>query len=140
MKWTSNSPEQTQQIAHDILKRFPNHSMWCLYGDLGSGKTAFTKGAGESLGINPRQIKSPTFTTLMTHKGERTLHHLDLYRHEKMESSTLDWWDELTNEPGALIIVEWAEKLNTHAPQKRLDIHFEIINDNDRHISLSIHE
>lgn len=124
MQWTSRSPEETQALGQRVVKEFPQATLLCLRGPLGSGKTCFVKGVGEALGIPGTQIKSPTFTTLMEHGGERPLLHLDFYRFEAPDDLALDWWRELLETPNALTVVEWAERVEPHLPIERVDIEF----------------
>ena len=133
MKWSSNSPEETQALAKKLLAQFPNTKVICLKGPLGSGKTCFAKGIGEHLEIEKKQIKSPTFTTLLEHHGKQKLYHLDFYRHEKAEDLSIEWWQELLNEPNTLIVVEWAERIEPHLPTERIDIEIIDQGGNERH-------
>jgi tRNA threonylcarbamoyladenosine biosynthesis protein TsaE len=137
MKWTSTSPEETQELGRKLLKQFPKARVICLKGPLGSGKTCFTKGIGESLNIQKNQIKSPTFTTLLEHYGNLKLLHLDFYRHEKVEDLSRDWWEELLDQPNAVIVAEWAERIEPHLPEKRIDIEFIDKGGNERHLILT---
>lgn len=137
MKWTSTSPKQTQALGRKLLEQFPEAKVICLKGPLGSGKTCFTKGVGEALNIQKNQIKSPTFTTLLEHHGNRKLLHLDFYRHENAGDLMKDWWDELLDQPNAVIVVEWAERIEPHLPEKRIDIEFIDKGGNERHLILT---
>lgn len=124
MEWISNSPEETQQFGQQLLSEFPDETLICLRGPLGSGKTCFTKGVGLGLGIPIRQIKSPTFITLFEHTGDLMLYHCDFYRHEDSENFSVDWWRELIEKPDAIIVAEWPERIEAHLPADRIDIEF----------------
>ena len=81
-KITTNKEEETIEIAQNIeSEKFPNMVI-CLIGDLGSGKTIFTKGFAEALGIE-ENITSPTFNIIKEYNTEEmNLYHMDLYRLE----------------------------------------------------------
>ena len=134
MKWTSNSPEETQALAKKLLATFPKIKVICLRGPLGSGKTCFVKGIGQELGLEETQIKSPTFTTLLEHHGNRKLVHLDFYRHESPHELVTEWWQELLDDPESLIVAEWAERIEPHLPEDRVDIDFIDQGGNERHL------
>jgi tRNA threonylcarbamoyladenosine biosynthesis protein TsaE len=89
-------------------------SVVLLVGELGAGKTAFVKGLAEGLGIDPSEVSSPTFTIIQQYTGGRVpLLHVDLYRLESKEVDDLGL-DELSD--GAVMAVEWAERLNHRPP------------------------
>ncbi|RKY32451.1 MAG: tRNA (adenosine(37)-N6)-threonylcarbamoyltransferase complex ATPase subunit type 1 TsaE, partial [Candidatus Omnitrophota bacterium] len=80
MQIISNSAAQTMKIGSKIAKRLEKGDIICLFGDLGSGKTIFTKGLGRGLGITEKKIISPTFIFVREHKAKINLFHFDLYR------------------------------------------------------------
>jgi len=104
-----------------------------LYGELGAGKTTLVKGIAEGLGVK-EDIKSPTFTTLLEHHGNRKLVHLDFYRHESPHELVTEWWQELLDDPESLIVAEWAERIAPHLPEERVDIEFIDQGGNERHL------
>ncbi|MFA6105226.1 MAG: tRNA (adenosine(37)-N6)-threonylcarbamoyltransferase complex ATPase subunit type 1 TsaE [Patescibacteria group bacterium] len=100
----------------------------CLHGELGSGKTTFTKGLAKGLGINI-EIKSPTFTLMniykISNKKIKTLIHIDTYRlkneHELIEIGAEDY----LGNPDTITIIEWPEKIKTLLIKKNVaDIYF----------------
>ncbi|MDP2624618.1 MAG: tRNA (adenosine(37)-N6)-threonylcarbamoyltransferase complex ATPase subunit type 1 TsaE [Candidatus Peregrinibacteria bacterium] len=139
MEWISNSPEETKALGQKLLQEFPEVRMICLTGPLGSGKTCFTKGIGTHLGIQERTIKSPTFTTLFEHEGEKTLYHCDFYRHEKAEDFSVDWWVELIENTEAIIVAEWSERIQSHLPEERVEIEFVQLNETSRKLIIKHH-
>ncbi len=103
-----------------------------LNGDLGAGKTTFTKGIGKALGVSS-VINSPTFTILKIHHGKMPLFHMDVYRLN--EDSGDDDLEEFFEQDGVSVI-EWAENISYLLPDERLEIKIEILNDNVRKIYL----
>ena len=85
--------------------------MVALAGDLGAGKTLFTKGLAKAFGVEDiTEVTSPTFTLINQYKGRTRLYHIDLYR---IETGALDGLglEDILDEPDAVVIIEWAERL-----------------------------
>lgn len=133
-KVTTNSDAETIELAENIeSEKFPNMVI-CLNGDLGSGKTVFTKGFAGAMGID--EITSPTFNIIKEYIGELPLYHMDVYRtNGEVENLGLD---EYFNKNGVTII-EWAEMIEDYLPKERLDITFNIIDENKRIIKIIPH-
>ncbi len=104
----SHSERQTADIAAELARRLPPGAVVLLFGDLGAGKTAFVRGFVEGLGIDPDQVSSPTFTIVQAYGGGR-VQHVDLYRLDPAEADDLGL-EELP-ESGALVCIEWADRL-----------------------------
>lgn len=132
-KYTSRSIENTMELAENIeSEKFPGMVI-CLIGDLGSGKTMFVKGFAESLGIE-ETVTSPTFTIIKEYlNGEMPLYHMDVYRvHEDVKSLGLN---DYFNKQG-ITVIEWSDLIEDYLPKERLEIKFNIINENTRVITL----
>ena len=108
----------------------------CLMGDLGSGKTVFTKGFANALGID-ENITSPTFNIIKEYTGgEANLYHMDLYRlNGDIKNLGLDEYFE----KDGVVIIEWADMIEEYLPEERLDIKFKVIDENTRIIKLTPH-
>lgn len=128
-KVTTKSEDETMEIAQNIeSERFPSMII-CLIGDLGSGKTIFTKGFAESLGIE-ETITSPTFNIIKEYNdGEAPLYHMDLYRLEG--DITNLGLDEYFSKEG-ISIIEWADMIPNDLPEERLEIKFKIVDEDTR--------
>ena len=101
----------------------------CLNGDLGSGKTVFTKGFAAALGID-EVITSPTFNIIKEYvNGEMPLYHMDVYRLEGNIEGTgiTEYFDK-----DGVTIIEWAEMIKDYLPEERLEISFKVIGENKR--------
>ena len=133
-KVTTNSDAETIELAENLeSEKFPNMVI-CLNGDLGSGKTVFTKGFAGAMGID--EITSPTFNIIKEYNGELPLYHMDVYRtNGDVDSLGLE---EYFNKNGVTII-EWAEMIEEHLPKERLDITFTIVDENKRVIKITPH-
>lgn len=99
-----------------------------LDGDLGAGKTTFTKGIGRGLGIK-KVINSPTFTIVKVYHGDKTLYHFDAYRLEG-ENDELGF-EEMFEDDG-VCVVEWPEFIEDILPEERLKIRIIKNEDNTR--------
>lgn len=139
IKKISNSEEQTKRFAEKIFKRLKGGEIFCLYGELGSGKTTFVKGLSLGLGLKERII-SPTFILLRSYSPTRSrisrLHHIDLYRIHGPEDTEALGLEELLSEKNSVIVIEWAEKIKDLLPKRRIDIYFEYIDENKRLINI----
>lgn len=130
----SNNFKETQRLGRDFAKTLRKGDIVSLYGDLGSGKTTFTQGLAEGLGIKNRII-SPTFVILRSYKLQTGIfYHIDLYRTENEEDIKSLGIEEVISNKNNIIVVEWAEKLKRYLPQKRIDIKFSYEKDNVRKI------
>jgi tRNA threonylcarbamoyladenosine biosynthesis protein TsaE len=81
-----------------------------LSGELGAGKTAFVRGLARGLGADPEEVTSPSFILLTAYRGRLVLHHADLYRLRGDGDEREIGLEELPG-PGAVLAVEWAERL-----------------------------
>jgi tRNA threonylcarbamoyladenosine biosynthesis protein TsaE len=131
---SSVSPEETRLLAEKLVRGNPAQSSYYLEGDLGAGKTVFTKGLAEALGVDPKLVSSPTFALVNRYSGgERVLYHLDLYRIER-ERELEELGIEELEEEGAVLVVEWAEKLGRHRRSDATVIRFEVTGESERRI------
>lgn len=128
-KITTNREEETIEIAQNIeSEKFPNMVI-CLNGDLGSGKTIFTKGFAEALGIE-ENITSPTFNIIKEYNNEEmNLYHMDLYR---LEGDVRNLGLEEYFEKGGVVIIEWADMIEDYLPDERLEIKFKVVDEDTR--------
>ena len=119
-KYITYSEEETIELAENIeSEKFPNMVI-CLTGDLGSGKTVFTKGFAQAMEIN-EQVTSPTFNIIKEYStGDMPLFHIDAYR---LENSKDDIGIEECFKKKGITIIEWADMIEEFLPEKRLDIH-----------------
>ena len=128
-KVTSRCEEDTIRVAENFeAEKFPGMVI-CLNGELGSGKTVFTKGFAAALGID-ETITSPTFNIIKEYlNGEMPLYHMDVYRLEDNIESTglLDYFDK-----DGVVIIEWANMIEDYLPEERLDIYFKVLEEDKR--------
>jgi tRNA threonylcarbamoyladenosine biosynthesis protein TsaE len=118
-KITTYSEEETIELAQNIeSEKFPNMVI-CLKGDLGSGKTVFTKGFAQALEVK-EEVTSPTFNIIKEYtSGEMPLYHMDVYR---LDGNVEDLGIEEYYTKKGITIIEWADMIPDYLPEKRLDI------------------
>ena len=118
-KITTYSEEETIELAQNIeSEKFPNMVI-CLRGDLGSGKTVFTKGFAQAMEIN-EEVTSPTFNIIKEYlSGDMPLFHMDVYR---LDGQVGELGIEEYFTKKGVTIIEWADMIPDYLPEKRLDI------------------
>jgi len=133
---TKNSQE-TQKLAQGIGLKLKPKKILALYGDLGAGKTTFLQGLAKGLGVK-RRVVSPTFVFLKEYPilNDSTFYHLDLYRIENSQDALGLGLKEIFNDPKAIVVIEWADKIKDLLPKERTDIYFDYLSDQERKITI----
>jgi tRNA threonylcarbamoyladenosine biosynthesis protein TsaE len=122
----TNSAEETMLIAEKLAKGLKPGDIIALSGDMGSGKTTFTKGIGKGLGVkDSKRINSPTFVLIKEYSGKIPLYHLDLYRLDTLKEIENLAVEEYIYGTGVTVI-EWAEKIKCLLPEKRILVKFKV--------------
>jgi len=130
------SEEETQAVARELSATLRAGDVLLVSGDLGAGKTTFVRGLAEGLGINPREVSSPTFTIVHEYRGNGlTLYHADLYRLERAATDDLGL-EEIGVKDGVLAI-EWPDRLTHDLPGAML-IRLEVVDDASRRITIEL--
>ena len=126
-KLTMHDENETIELAQNIeSEKFPNMVI-CLNGELGSGKTVFTKAFASAMGITG--VSSPTFNIIKEYNGELSLYHMDMYR---VENNIDNLMLEEYYQKGGVTIIEWADMIEDYLPEERLEIKFKIVDENTR--------
>jgi len=121
---TTKNAEETIELAQTLTNYLKPGMTLLLEGDLGAGKTTFTKGIGAGLNVE-RIIKSPTYTIVREYKeGQMPLYHIDLYRLEESEVTDLGLDDYFRGE--GLSVVEWSSVAPEDLPLDHLKINLEV--------------
>jgi len=116
----------------NLLKR---GSVIALYGGLAAGKTTFTKGIGQSLGVT-EPITSPTYTIISEYKGKYPLYHMDCYRLEGEEDALAIGIDELLYGDG-ICVIEWSERISQLMPEHTIIIELSVLSGGERRIQIT---
>ncbi len=110
-----NCEEETRKLGFDLGKNAKSGDIYCLKGDLGVGKTVFTKGFAEGLNI-AEHITSPTFTIVNEYKGRLPFYHFDVYRIGDPDEMYDIGYEEYFFGDGVCLI-EWAELIEELLPE-----------------------
>ena len=134
MEFMTTSPEQTEAVGMALGQRLKPYTILAYEGDLGAGKTAFTRGLAKGLGAT-EQVTSPTYTIVNEYlSGRMPLFHFDMYR----LASSDDLWDigwEDYLERGGVCAVEWSENVRD-ALENPIIVRIEKLGDEERKITI----
>lgn len=162
MEVYTQSARETQKLGEKIGTGLSfgklssrNGVVIALYGDLGSGKTTFMQGLAIGLGVKKR-VLSPTFIIVRQYEISdmkyvegsaqsvsriayhiSRLYHVDLYRIKDEKDVESLGLEELWSDPKTVIAIEWPEKIEKILPEKRTNIYFEYLGENERKITIS---
>lgn len=137
-KIITKSKNETIELGESIVSRLHGGEVVALFGELGAGKTTFVQGMAKGLRIK-RRILSPTFIIvrhypIANNKSFNVLYHIDLYRLKDPQELQGLGLTELFASSDSIVVVEWPERLGTFLPQKRREIYFKYISDQEREI------
>ncbi len=134
---TSESIEQTFEIAATLAQKLPDRAVVGLNGELGAGKTTFVQGLAMGIGIPPETyITSPTFTILQVYPGEKKLlRHFDLYRLDQFQELLDIGFEELIDEAG-ITVIEWADAFDELTPYLTHRVALQILTPSSRIIDI----
>lgn len=139
MKKISRSEKETREIAKKFVTSLKAGATIGLIGDLGAGKTSFTKGVAQALGIKTT-ITSPTFVLMRVYKTKHTiikhLVHVDAYRIKSAQSLKAIGLEDYIRDSEALVIIEWADLATKILPRNAQIISFKHTEENSREIIL----
>jgi tRNA threonylcarbamoyladenosine biosynthesis protein TsaE len=109
-RWITADEQATRLLGRTLAGRLLPDGVLLLTGDLGAGKTVLAQGVASALGIDPREVVSPTYTLIREHRGPGgRLVHVDLYRLEPAEVLEIGIDEALAGD--GVKVVEWAERL-----------------------------
>lgn len=123
-EFITNSEEETTSLAAEFAKTLKIGDVICLFGDLGVGKTVFTKGVCRALGTD-EYINSPTFTIVNEYDAKDfCISHFDMYRIEDSSELIEIGFSEYLSKDG-ICIIEWPENIYDELPKRRIDVKIE---------------
>lgn len=132
----TKNAEETILAGEKLAKKLKPGDIIALSGNLGSGKTTFTKGIGKGLGVkNPRRINSPTFVLIKEYNGKIPLYHIDLYRLDGLKEIENLAVEEYIYGKGVTVI-EWAEKMKFALPKKHISVRFKVKGGDRREVAI----
>ena len=135
MKMTTTSPRETELLGERLAQQLKGGEVLALFGGMGLGKTAFTRGLAHGLDVQ-EPVSSPTFALVNEYAGRLPLYHFDMYR--------VTSWDDLYStgffdylETGGVLVIEWSENIEEALPENTVKIIFKRGNgENDREIEI----
>ena len=123
----SNSVRETEKLAAELYRRARPDAVIALIGPLGAGKTTFVRGVAKAAGCNADDVSSPSFTLINEYlDGETPLYHFDLYRIGNPDEFYAIGGDDYLGRSG-IILIEWPENGEGYIPEKRIEIHIDIV-------------
>ena len=132
-KFFSKSYEETEEIALRLAKTLKGTEIIAMFGGLGAGKTAFTRGLARGLGIEDG-VSSPTFALVHEYEGKFNLYHFDMYRISTFDDLyTTGFFDYMDN---GVMIIEWSENIENALPENCIKIYIKVISENEREIEI----
>lgn len=136
MRKISKSVEETMEIGENFARGLKKGDVVALIGDLGAGKTVFTKGIAKGLGVkNSRYVNSPTFVIIKEYEGRLPLYHFDLYRLDGHSGFDDMNYEEYFYGDGVTVI-EWADKIIGLLPDGCWEVNLLASGEKQRHIKI----
>ncbi len=132
MIFNVENSEQTIKVGYALGSLLNASDVVLLEGDLSAGKTTFTKGIGQALGVT-RVINSPTFTIVKTYSGRVNLYHMDLYRLDGL-GNDLDLYEYF--EGDGVCVVEWPHQVDDLLPDEYVSVNITRTGPNTREIKI----
>jgi len=131
---TTHSAGQTMDVGLRFADMLAPGDVVCLSGDLGAGKTHFTKGLAGHFGIKQEHVSSPTYALVQEYRGtEVTIYHIDAYRLNSIDEALGIGLDEILYDKG-ICIVEWPERISELLPEQQFRVEMIRQGDNQRQI------
>lgn len=133
MKVYTDSEEETKLLGKMIgyFLQKEGIKVVALYGEMGVGKTVFTKGVASAFGIDEREIASSSFVIVSEYE-EKKFFHIDLYRLENLSGEDIDLWEYFE---AGVSVIEWAQRLG-ELPEGTLKITIEVVDEKRRFFNL----
>jgi tRNA threonylcarbamoyladenosine biosynthesis protein TsaE len=130
----TSSAEQTIEVGRRLAAFLQPGDVVCLHGDLGAGKTHFTKGLAGVFGVKPEHVSSPTYALVQEYQGlDVTIFHIDAYRLNSVDEALDIGLDEIFYGKG-ICVVEWPERVSELIPEQRWKVEITHKGDNQRRI------
>ena len=137
-EYFSDSPAVTSELGEKIGLYLRPGSLLALVGELGCGKTLFTRGICDALGVPPRMVNSPTFILANEYRGRLPVFHLDMYQlGAAADAVEFGFFDYLARAAAGVMIIEWAEKIAAVLPEDYINVKFTFLAANKRRLEFT---
>ena len=132
-KFFSKSYIETEEIAQRLAKTLKGTEIIAMFGGLGAGKTAFTRGLARGLGVEDG-VSSPTFALVHEYEGKFPVYHFDMYRINTFDDLyTTGFFDYMDN---GVMVIEWSENIENALPDNCIRVYIKVISENEREIEI----
>ena len=120
-EFLTRSPEETEALGEKIAGKLNGGEVIALFGEMGAGKTALTRGIARGRGVSGG-VSSPTFALVHEYRGRLPVYHFDMYRIESWDDLySTGFFDYLNS--GGVLIVEWSENIENALPENAVRLH-----------------
>jgi tRNA threonylcarbamoyladenosine biosynthesis protein TsaE len=153
MEYMSKSEKETAEIAENLAKQIVSQktkalrqaqgkaTVIALEGELGAGKTTFTKAFAKALGIEEK-LTSPTFVIMrrftISDSRFKNLYHIDAYRLNGGDELKILNIEEILNNSGNIVLIEWAERVKDVLPAKHITVHMDHVSEKERKLVVDL--
>jgi tRNA threonylcarbamoyladenosine biosynthesis protein TsaE len=133
----SHSEQETENLASEIARTLVPGDTVLLRGNLGAGKTVFSRGFARGLGIT-EPVSSPTYTIVQEYDlpGGGRLYHLDLYRISDVNAALAFGVDEFLDDPNGISLIEWPDRITGILPEHALCVEIEHLSNSERRLTI----
>ena len=135
MVFLSKKETETENAGVFLGERVKKGDVIAMRGDLGAGKTVFTRGLARGMGVDAR-VTSPTYTVVNEYEGRLELFHFDMYRLSGAEELYDIGWDDYLRR-GGVCVVEWSERAEGAMPEKLITVTISKLSDSERKIEIT---
>ena len=136
MTCESQCEADTVRLGAALADVLPDGTTVALCGTLGAGKTRLVQAVAEALGVDRRNVTSPTFVLIQEYYGRRALYHIDAYRLRHQDEFLALGPEEYFQSDG-LVLVEWADRVESCLPKDRIEVRIEITGPQSRRFEIS---
>ena len=136
-EFITSSEEETENIGKSLAMSLSKGDAVLLRGNLGAGKTVFSRGFARGLGIT-EPVSSPTYTIVQEYElpeGGR-LYHLDLYRISDVNAALAFGVDEFLDDPQGISLIEWPDRIDGILPENAICVEIEHLSDSERRLTI----
>ena len=132
-RFFTKSYEETEEIAFRLAQTLKGTEIIAMFGGLGAGKTAFTRGLARGLDFNDG-VSSPTFALVHEYEGKFPIYHFDMYRINTFDDLyTTGFFDYMDN---GVMVIEWSENIENALPESCIKVYINVISENEREIEI----
>jgi len=134
--FSSESEQATRRLGMLLAELLPRQSTLALCGPLGAGKTRLVQAIAAGLGVDPRDVLSPTFVLVHEYTGRMPIYHFDAYR-LRDQQEFLDLGPEEYYEQPGITLIEWADRVADCLPDERIEVQIQMTGPQSRRFALA---